>query len=235
MDNQLCVLSAEQVRWKFFFSHPTLSNTHFDFQANIVDHVNESLNSLNIDVIGLQDVIDDCLLEIFSYLSDMMDLCSIAETCKRFQLIVRRVIQKKISFSFDCLRKTPYGFKLGTVLDFTTDKPRDVQRVFSNFGSSLSKIFIWSYARKKSFLFNLVKRHCSDELKHLSINILPKSVHGVKLKSSNIKGLESLSFHFVSIEANKSQFAGLDSLVELTLDYTTNCEKILENVFPRLE
>lgn len=189
MDNQLCVLSVEQVRWKYFLSHPTFSNIHFDFQANIVDHVNESLNSPNIDVevIGLQDVIDDCLMEIFSYLSDMMDLCSIAETCKRFQLIVRSVIKKKISFSFDCLRKTPYGFKLGTVLDFTTDKPRDVQRVFSNFGSSLSKISIWSYARKKSFVLNLVKRHCSDELKHLSVNILPKSVPGVKLKSSRTR------------------------------------------------
>lgn len=49
----------------------------------------------------LQDLNDDCLLEIFSKVRNIMDLCYIAEVCKRFRSITQSVCVVGKSFKVD--------------------------------------------------------------------------------------------------------------------------------------
>lgn len=173
---------------------------------------------------SLQDINDDCLLELFSskYL-DPMDLCSLAETCTRFKLIAQRLFPK--SFSIKHYLEDDYNFQLGDYSG-TWKSAHNINRVFKNFGSCLSTISISSLPN----VLHLVAMHCDDtlnSLKIVSINV-PDALT-VKLKPI-FKHLQKLVIAYATIDANL--FASCDSLIELKV---VSCTAILVNYFPKLE
>lgn len=178
---------------------------------------------------------EDCLLEIFSVESlGLMDLCSIAETCKRFWSIAQRLVGKKLELvAFDW----KYQFKSEKVnyLSYEAPAQNDIERLFKKFGSCLSVVKIGgTKGRQERFLFDLVKKHCDEKLKHLSIsNLRISAALTAKLKSVFKRLTFSLSD--LLIEGDKSIFSQLDSLVELTRIRVRNGSPILENTFPQLE
>lgn len=188
-----------------------------------------------------QTLEEDCLLEIFSFLSlDIMDLCAVAETCKRFRSIAQRVIRKNFSFhvSLRASRvsrplKTHYAFKWGK-WKYNSDEQINVERIFRNFGSCLSEVLVIIYERKAEFVLNLVNEHCRDELKTLSINRISDVAEPVELKPV-FERMQNLHIERVFIVEAATLFRKFDSLVELNVTSVTNCSTILESVFPHLE
>lgn len=183
----------------------------------------------------IQAVADDCLLEIFSFLSqDIMDLCAVGETCKRFRSIAEHVIRKNFCFHMayqPCI--TQYSFVWGTS-NYKSNNHINVERIFRNFGTCLVQIVVFIYENEEGFVMNLVNKHCRDELKILSINRLSNAEPTVELKPV-FQRVQKLHFQFVFIEEGTTFFRNLDSLVDLNVDFVKNCNTILENIFPRLE
>lgn len=176
---------------------------------------------------------EDCLLEIFSMKTlDLMDMCSIAETCKRFRsIIIERIIGKTI-----CFRCERYSSFKTHKLKHETDNRSDIETIFRNFGSCFSTVLAFGNdKRQENFLFRLIKLHCKDVLKSLCI------IHmRIPATISNdlrpvFKRLSILSLSSVTNDANKSTFEGLDSLANLEVCRVKNDCSILENTFTQLE
>lgn len=188
---------------------------------------NPSIESTTVKLnhIHLLDLNEDCLLKIFAKL-DLIDLCSLAQTCTRFQwTLVQHLVPKGIRFheidqAENCLVRT-----------YT---PKEVNRIFKNFGSLLSEVSIDGLDDVGNIELNLLAQHCSDCLKRLLIrdNELSKDLT-VKLKPIFVH-LQSLVLDFVTVPDDSTLFAGLDSLIELRVCWVENCGAILHNVFPNL-
>lgn len=188
----------------------------------------------------LQDLNDHCLLAIFESRSlDIMDLCSLAETCKRFQSIVRKTLPKDINFThMGCGGE--YVFKSKRCKLGRYRREKDAKRIFKEFGSSIVSIHISTDCthvvwKRIDFLIDSIARHC-DNLKNLSFNncSIMSYVQAVKLKPV-FKRLEKLTLREVSLIGDPQLYAGMDSMVELTLYDVQNCSAILENNLPKLE
>ncbi|XP_037037908.1 uncharacterized protein LOC119075545 [Bradysia coprophila] len=189
--------------------------------------------SLNINTgTQLQNMPDDCLFEIFAMRSfDLMDMCSIAATCKRFRSIAQYIVGKTI-----CFKGARYSSFKSAKFEHKTDKPSDIETIFRNFGSCLSTVFvIGNTERQDGFLFSLIVMHCEDVLKSLCLIHLSISATLAKDLKPVFKRLNTLSLSSVSIEGNKSTFEELDSLVELDVTRVKDCSTILENIFPNLK
>lgn len=129
------------------------------FQAN--DNQKLPIELTNTTGTYLQDINEDCLIEIFSLKSlSLMDLCSIAESCSRFQLISQRLFPKN-------LRVYGKGHGLYDVasseyLNNNDLSSQAIERILKNFGSFLSEISITSYCEEREheeqshFMLNLV-------------------------------------------------------------------------------
>lgn len=109
---------------------------------------------------------EHCLLEIFSDPAlTLIDLCSLANTCKRFKQIIQRVFPRKFSIrlnyrgcNFISKRYSQNGMEI-----------TDVERVLQNFGARLTTISIYRW--DKSFV-NLIAKYCDKiTLKRLAIHM----------------------------------------------------------------
>lgn len=179
----------------------------------------------------LPNMIEDCLVEIFSKNLDLIDLCSVAETCKRFRSIAPRVFGEKIAISG--LGSYTFSFFRPFHYHYTTNKRSDVERIFENFGSCFYSVCI--FGPKWRFVLDLVEKHYDEQLKILDIHHLYiPSALAHKLKPV-FRRLQSLSLLFVSIERNEPVVKELSSLIRLRVIWVDNCETILANVFPKLE
>lgn len=179
---------------------------------------------------------EDCLLEIFSFLSaNIMDMCAVAETCQRLRSIGQRVIRRNFHFHMSLKPFTSlYIFKWGK-RNYESDEQTYVERIFRNFGSCLSQVTVFVYEQQERFALNLINKHCCDELKTLMIfRYSAAAAPEVELEPV-FKRLQTVYFQFVFIEKAAILFRKLDSLVELDVNCVTNCSTILESVFPRLE
>lgn len=202
------------------------------------------LQKSDAGTLELQNMIEDCLAEIFSVSTmDLLDLCSLAETCTRFRATAHRVMMEKFSrFSFNAHYYVSYGengyaghktyiFQSGPFM-YETRKRSEVERVFRSFGMFLSKVSVGN----EQFMVDLVEKYCDDQrlkcLKFQSVKISPTLA--VNLRPI-FRRLHTLTLWGVSIDGDATLFSGLDSLVELNTKFIKNCEKILENVFPKLE
>lgn len=168
---------------------------------------------------------------------DLLDLCSIAETCSRFHQVVQRIF--------------PWTFALEKNDFFTVASERycgqqlrqcDLSRVMANFGSIVSDFSISariSRCRRDRcsldyVLMEAVARNFFDNLKCLRF-------YGFKMPATCtdkireiFKRLQILDLQWVST-SDPTLFEGLNSLVELRVIQVESCSAILDKVFPRLE
>ncbi|XP_037037798.1 uncharacterized protein LOC119075459 [Bradysia coprophila] len=180
----------------------------------------------------LNDLNEYCLLEIFSCTSlTPIDLCSLAETCKRFQQITQRVCAKDfdISRSSDRLR-VRCTFKS---MEYSKSyREHNVERILANFGHCLSTL---SIGEGNQFVVNLVGKYCGDvTLKRLEIRRMTY-VEGLRLQLKSLfQRLLALSIIDCHLLAASSYF-NCDSLIELEIVDSTGCIAILNNDFPNLK
>lgn len=193
----------------------------------------ETDSSIELTGTRLNELNDDCLLQIFGpHRMSLMDLCALAETCKRFRDITRRVFPKKLTFrvrdSADCIviKGGPYPFEF-----YRSEE--GVIRIFEHFGSSLTALSI-IFGYENNLLVDLVAQHC-DSLKSLSISYRENPIlHVIKLQPI-FKQLQVLHLDWVSMTDDPMAFSGLDSLEDLRVWHVDNFSSILQNTFPKLE
>lgn len=187
---------------------------------------------------NLQNLNDDCLLEIFSSKSlNLTDLCSLAETCKRFPQIIQRIAPKELSIIRCYEYEIKYRIEAKNYVQETHSRKK-FTRIFNHFGSLLSALSIRidgnPHTNEDYFLLNLMANRCEDNLKNLKIEYLKvPEVLTVELKSI-FQQLQSLELNHVTFEESSQPFAGLNSLVELKI-VGVKTEAILQNTFPKLE
>ncbi len=196
------------------------------------------LNNDGMDGTCLQNMVEDCLLEIFSAkpLDGWMDLCSIAETCKRFKEISGRIIPKTL-----VVREHPSSDVHDSAVKSRNDEyeplmPNEVERIFNNFGSILSGIHVDCNMKMNSVLLELIAKHCrsTNNLKCLSIsNVKIGKILEIELKSI-FKRLRQLELDGVSGSCDMTLFPAMSSLLELSVD-GCDADAILTNNFPKLE
>lgn len=182
-------------------------------------------------------------------------MCSIAETCERFQRIARRAFPKEL-----CIRiRHKGGYHIKTRYDLAIINRQAVERIFKNFGPVLSAVSItiprdcFSYEEllkqnneivqlqqqkqydDSNFVLRMVARHCVDSLKVLKISGV-KIPRFVTEELRPILGqLEVFKIGDSVVSDNDSLFAGCNSLIELRAVHVENCAAILANNFPKLE
>lgn len=186
------------------------------------------------DMTYLLDLNDDCLLEIFSVKSlDSMDLCSLAETCLRFQQICRRIFPKdlKINIRGDriCVE---FRNRVGN-----NEPLRHIETILKNFGTVVQRISFSSLTAstevRSNYLLNLIAKYCVGTLRSLTLDDIKISdVLAFKMQPI-FKRLELLDIRFGSIDFGNS-FTECDSLIDLRVYAVRNCNTILRHTFPRL-
>lgn len=175
---------------------------------------------------------DDCLYEIFSlnYLN-IMDLCSVAETCTRMKDIAVRIFTK--------------AHKSCVFNDMSLKTIHEMRRMLINFGSSITDLTIGpSYDLEQHFdgmsarVLDLVIRYCSKTVESLRLQDYDISDHYLVGKLRSLFGkLKLLHIYDGYIRDAKQLFANCNSLVELKVINWENDENdmIMENKFPKLE
>lgn len=199
----------------------------------------------------LQDLNDDCLLEIFrSKQIDLYDLCSLSDTCKQFRRIVQPIAPKELDFRQGYRKDDLYEISLEILkepyqsvkAENCIDKPCEfdmIRRIFENFGQNLASVSISIWSRKGvhcHLMTDQVALHCKEELEHLTLKYQKFNQYQAIEMQPIFKKLKSLEFFSVHVFAEANRFAGMNSLVELKL---MSCENndvaILDNTFPKLE
>lgn len=167
---------------------------------------------------------DDCLLEIFSIKSlTPLDLCAIAETCKRFQQITQRVFPTKLKLASDC------GYWLETKHYSEGNHTEwDVRRICYIFRPCISELYLCT-------LKTMVLDHvCIDEihnwdailqytfpkLKRFSFKCGTVTLHLLRFLQRH-KGLKALNFYKYVEDCYKTVFwqaiSDCKELEELTI------------------
>ncbi|XP_037026351.1 uncharacterized protein LOC119067465 [Bradysia coprophila] len=225
-----------------------LNNTCDDLTVSEGSNDMTNLPNLPLEFTGtkLHDLNEDCLLEIFQLKTlDLYDVCSLADTCKRFRQIVHRIAPKELEIwqSFeknDCyqIKLEITEYKIFNAAEKRLDKPCEfvmIKRIFANFGSNLVSVLIRSRRGLHCHLTDQVALHCKEKLKHLSLQCQEFSQYRAIEMQPIFKNLKSLKFYSLHLLADAKLFAGMDSLVELELVSVENGVEILENTFPKLE
>lgn len=129
------------------------------------------------------DINDDCLLTIFGFLT-VMDLCSVAETCKRAEEIAKE------SFKFD-------HHKLNLPQIRFVDNLKSAARLLRNFGCVTKSLTVSchryiNYEWSSRKILELVHRHCRrnvTELTLLDMIITSESINHLRVVFGSVKSL----------------------------------------------
>lgn len=201
---------------------------------------NEEENQRSTNATGtyLEHFNEYCLLKIFEEESlSWMDLCSVAECCKRFQRISQRVFPKDLSVRGGNGR---YDVASRKYLHRKDRASQSIERIFKNFGACLAEVSISPKYRHESqeppnSLLHLVTEYiCEDTLKSLKIRGLEiPAVLTVKLKTI-FEQLLLLDLANVSVvDDDTTVFADLKSMIELRVE---KCDAIIRGkIFSKLE
>lgn len=193
----------------------------------------------NITGTRLENLNEDCLLKVFEDKSmGLMELCSLAETCKRFLPITRRIFPKEFEvvqeYGGHCMIQRFVRSASFIKYDQNdTYNEQDIQRFFKNFGSSWTALDI-SQEDGSNFLINLTMEHCIGNLKRLKIrghSTMRPAVINEKFKPI-LQQLKTLDLRCVYIE-DRTVLAELNDLVALRIEFKDR--GILENIFLKLE
>lgn len=174
---------------------------------------------------NLESMIEDCLLEIFSFKSlTVMDFCSVAETCRRFQQIVQRRIPKRIHIS-DCLNGV-YDVRWQHLSRKYTES--EIERVLNNFASVVRELRLADFETPHLVKLVFDKYGCNLAILKIYDSFIPE------MTTTKLTKLTKLQLEDVVIAPNAS-FARLTSLVELRMARVRNGKAVLLNYFPRLK
>ncbi|XP_037041142.1 uncharacterized protein LOC119077884 [Bradysia coprophila] len=215
-----------------------------DNVSSVQYQVDENSNTLLIELSNttgtyLQHLNEYCLLDIFSSDSlTFMDLCSLAETCRRFKRIALRVFPKEftIETSYD-MGIRGYILKTKNYRKFY-ENLQDIERILKNFGTYLSTLSVsWE---EDHALTDLVAMYCGAVTLQCLDIVNMKNMEDLQVKfKSIIQRLLKLSFRHCSFldDAATPATASLicDSLIELQINYSYWCGAILQNNFPNLK
>lgn len=198
---------------------------------------------LEVTGIKLDDLNDDCLLEIFrSKTIGLYDICSLADTCKRFRQIVQWIAPKELEFREGYSKDDHYDIRqritedMFKLVKWETIHFDTTKRILENFGPNLVSVSIWY--RKENLnchVSDQVALNCKESLKHLSLQYQAFDQCQAINMQTIFKKLRSLKFFSVHLSVDAKLFAGMDSLVELKLAFVNSGAAILENTFPKLE
>lgn len=111
------------------------------------------------DTITLLDLNDDCILEILSMKClSVVDLCSVAETCRRLRDIAVRVVRRK------CV--------IDKSIENVADPAGRTKSIIMNFGPFISHLRICDYNFKDQWtgILESVTKYCSSSLESLEID-----------------------------------------------------------------
>lgn len=245
--NELTV--PEEVSKVFPFVRMPLSLTVLYFLFCVLQSNDMTNLPLEFTGIKLNDLNDYCLLQIFqSKTLDLYDICSLADTCKRFRQITQWIAPKELECRHGYKKDDYYNIRL-RIMDFREaigkgathflDKPcpfATIKRIFEIFGPNLASVLTSSQKdNTHCHLTDQVALHCKDSLKHLSLEYQQFNQCQAVEMQPIFKKLTSLKFFSVHLFVNVNLFAGMDSLVELELACVNNGIEILENTFPKLE
>lgn len=173
---------------------------------------------------------DDCLYAIFSLkFVNIMDLCSVAESCTRLKQIANRIFagtHKICNFN---------GMSLKTI--------HEMRRFLLNFGSSITELTIEEsneFEKMSARILDLVIRYCCKTLQSLTLKKYEITVYLTSKLRPMFNNLQKLCIEGGSIEgAGKHLFSNCGSLVELKVinleNETEDFGIIFENRFPKLE
>lgn len=173
----------------------------------------------------LENLNDDCLLEIFSKKLNVADLCSLAETCRRFQSVTPRLFRR--SFYFDAKKYWEFSFKTGS---HCADSGREVVRVWRNFGNCFTEV-----SGMHRFVLDLTATYGGDNLTYLFLNDMHLTEADTQKMGAVFQRLQTLVLCNISIDGNELLTTKMDSLVRLQLLSVKNDQTILTNVFPNLK
>ncbi|XP_037044401.1 uncharacterized protein LOC119080256 [Bradysia coprophila] len=218
-----------------------------DFVEPVNDENETPVELMNMTGTHLQDLNEYCLLDIFTTKTlDLTDLCSIAETSKRFKEIVRRIIPKELRLSTENVHLYEVNLGKYQLRSWMSDEGRkDLKRIFKSFGSLLLKVSVNSAGiRYDAFntellLLQLITIHCVGNLKSLNLslnneNLVMRIPPALAAELRPIfEQLQIIHLKNVFVDGDITLFANCNSLVDLELINVRNC-LILENAFPKL-
>lgn len=172
----------------------------------------------------IKDLNEYCLLKIFSNNSlTLIDLCSLAETCKHFKQIIQRVFPKEFGITSAAITNGKYS---------KSYREQDVERIVKNFGSRLVAL---SLCKADQTVVKSVAEYCGDvTLKRLEVCGM-NSFDSLKVQLQSIlPRLLTLSIDDCDLIATSADL-NCESLVELEIVQSTGCVAILKNNFPKLK
>ncbi|XP_037027830.1 uncharacterized protein LOC119068367 [Bradysia coprophila] len=217
---------------------------HFYHQAKLLSRQQTDDNMLPINVTNttgtcLHHLNEYCLLDIFSSNSlTLLDLCSLAETCRDFQRITKRVFSRELKMVVGPHARR-YSFQAKNY-SIRSKAAKDIRRILKNFGSYLTELKI---SRNDPIVTDSVIKYCRAGTLG-RINICGKSgkkmIEDLTVKFEAIfKRLLALSFNGLYTKyqlGDTSVQLYCDSLLELKV-INVNADayrSILNNNFPKL-
>lgn len=144
----------------------------------------------NEDVKIILDLNDDCLTKIFKDFFSSIELCAVAETCKRFQCIAREVFRSKWKSYTIPGRHGDFG---------------DHQRILKNFGdivtsfNCITRMFgVGISGRQMKMAFEWAEKYCGEALQEVIVAsaeelLVPESAIGLMAKVRHIKIMAPIS------------------------------------------
>lgn len=191
----------------------------------------------------IEDLNDDCILEIFSLVAfPLMDLFTLEKTCKRFQQIARQAFPTILDISIIYADKSysVVASKSGGRRSLTEKYTHvGIETIFRNCGSNLRGIIIQDTENlsmeRPSFLLNLVSTYCVNSVSSSDVNCVETPEVQTEEPEQIIKRLQSLDLRCLNIKDGFDSFADFESLVELKVSYVNGSSSILETIFPHLE
>lgn len=195
------------------------------------DRHQDDIFLLDIDDITtkLLDMNDECVLEILSVKClSVVDLCAIAETCRRLKEIASLVFRRKHrTCDLDSLRGV---------------NAKTAKRILMNFGSVIRHLNISGFKEQEwqRKVMDSVMEYCSNAtLKSLSLGYFKFPENTPAKLGTLFRKLRILNIHFCTFEGtSRKLFADCASLAKLCIKqsaYGSEPAFIFENTFPKLK
>ncbi|KAJ6623928.1 hypothetical protein Bhyg_17256 [Pseudolycoriella hygida] len=180
---------------------------HVDRKKLKLDNSEESLKKI-------VDLNNDCLDEIFSYLS-YDDLLSACQVCQRFQNRARNVFRRKC-----------HDMQMFSV------KANESNHLLRRIGSALSKleIFFCGDIIKNQQIIDITTKYCVENLKELTLHCLTKRN---KLRKS-FSQVNKLTLSYCDMIGCFKLAKWFPNLTSLTFNYTKNLKKYMKQSIPSM-
>lgn len=183
----------------------------------------------------LDDLDEYCLLEIFSQnILTAMDLCSLAETCKRFKQIIQRVFAKGFNITSPDSFNHEYTFECSYSKFKHPVSRQDVKRILKNFRPNLRNLSI-----RQMDSVNFISSNC------FGVKINRLEIFGQtcmqpvcrKLKSIFRRGVTRISLQCCNLNDFTSKNFKRNSLIEIRIIDSTEIDSsaFLKSNFRNLE